>query len=52
MKNELAGMINPTHDIKLFSGRSNPELAEEIAQHLGTTVGPMVIKDFLFLVQS
>lgn len=46
MKNELAGMINPTHDIKLFSGRSNPELAEEIAQHLGTTVGPMVIKDF------
>ncbi len=46
MKNELAGIINPTHDIKLFSGRSNPELSKEIAKHLGTTVGPMVIKDF------
>jgi len=46
MKNELEGIINPTHDIKLFSGRANRELSEEIAKHLGTTVGPMVIKDF------
>lgn len=46
MKNELDGIINPTHDIKLFSGRANRKLSEEIAQHLGTTVGPMVIKDF------
>lgn len=46
MRNELEGFINPTHDIKLFSGRSNPELSEEIAKHLGTTVGPMIIKDF------
>ena len=38
--------INPTHDIKLFAGRSNMKLAEEIAQYLGTTVGPMVIKNF------
>ena len=38
--------INPTHDIKLFSGRSNPELAEEIADYLGTTVGPIIIKNF------
>ncbi len=38
--------INPTHDIKLFSGRANPKLAEEIAEYLGTTVGPMVIKNF------
>lgn len=38
--------INPTHDIKLFAGRSNPELAREIASYLGTTVGPMVIKNF------
>ncbi len=38
--------INPTHDIKLFAGRSNPKLAEEIAQYLGTTVGPMVVKNF------
>ncbi len=39
-------IINPTHDIKLFSGRSNPKLAEEIADYLGTTVGPMIIKNF------
>ena len=38
--------INPTHDIKLFAGRANPKLAEEIAEYLGTTVGPMVIKNF------
>lgn len=38
--------INPTHDIKLFAGRSNPALAREIANYLGTTVGPMVIKNF------
>jgi ribose-phosphate pyrophosphokinase len=39
-------MIYPTHDIKLFSGRSNQVLAEEIADYLGTTVGPMIIKNF------
>ncbi len=38
--------INPTHDIKLFAGRSNMKLAEEIAQYLGTTVGPMIVKNF------
>lgn len=38
--------IYPTHDIKLFSGRSNPKLTEEIADYLGTTVGPMIIKNF------
>jgi len=38
--------INPTHDIKLFSGRSHSQLAEEIAEYLGTTVGPMIIKNF------
>ena len=32
--------------IKLFSLNSNRELAQEIADHLGTTVGPMVIKNF------
>ena len=35
--------INPTHDIKLFAGRSNTKLAEEIAEYLGTTVGPMTV---------
>ena len=39
---ELERSINPTHDIKLFSGRSNPKLAQEIADSLGTTVGPVV----------
>ncbi len=43
---ELEETINPTHDIKLFAGRSNPELAQEVAKALGTTVGPMIIKDF------
>ena len=38
--------INPTHDIKLFAGRSNSRLADEIAEYLGTTVGQMVIKNF------
>ncbi len=38
--------IDPTHDIKLFAGRSNSKLAQEIADYLGTTVGPMVIKNF------
>jgi ribose-phosphate pyrophosphokinase len=42
----LEKAINPTHDIKLFSGRSNTKLAQEIASYLGTTVGPMVIKNF------
>ena len=43
---QLERAINPTHDIKLFAGRSNPALAQEIADYLGTTVGPMVIKNF------
>ncbi len=38
--------VLPTHEIKLFCGRSNTVLAEEIAQYLGTTVGPMIIKNF------
>ena len=43
---QLERAINPTHDIKLFAGRSNPQLAQEIADNLGTTVGPMVVKNF------
>ena len=38
--------INPTHDIKLFSGRAHKELAQELADYLGTSVGPMIIKNF------
>ena len=43
---QLERSINPTHDIKLFAGRSNPQLAQEIADYLGTTVGPMLVKNF------
>ena len=43
---QLERAINPTHDIKLFAGRSNPKLAQEIADCLGTSVGPMVVKNF------
>ena len=43
---QLERSINPTHDIKLFAGRSNPALAQEIADYLGTTIGPMVVKNF------
>ena len=38
--------VLPTHDIKLFSGRANTVLAEEIAKYLGTSVGPMIVKNF------
>lgn len=38
--------INPTHDIQLFAGRAHKQLAEEIASYLGTSVGPMIIKNF------
>lgn len=41
-----ANHSKPTHDIRIFTGRSNPQLAHEIAMHLGTTVGPMQIKNF------
>ena len=43
---QLEKAVNPTHDIKLFAGRSNPKLAQEIADYLGTTIGPMVVKNF------
>ena len=38
--------ILPTHDIKLFSGRSNNPLSEEIASYLGTSLEPITIKNF------
>lgn len=44
---QLERTINPTHDIKLFSGRSNTKLAQEIADYLGTSIGPMVVKTLL-----
>ena len=32
---QLERVVNPTHDIKLFAGRSNPKLAQEIADYFG-----------------
>ncbi len=43
---EQEKLIYPTHDIKLFTGRANQELTEEIADYLGTSVAPMDIKNF------
>jgi len=45
-REEAENIIKPTHDIKIFTGRSNPQLAQDIAKYLGTEVGPMVIKNF------
>ncbi len=45
-KTELENVIKPTHDIKIFSGRSNPQLTYDTAKYLGTEVGPMIIKNF------
>lgn len=39
-------MLDGTCKVKLFSGRANPELAEEIASYLGTTLSPIQIKNF------
>ncbi len=43
---DLQENIKHTHSIKLFTGRANASLAHEIADYLGTTVGPMIIKNF------
>ena len=45
-KPEMQNIVKPTHDIKIFTGRSNPQLAYDIAKCLGTEVGPMIIKNF------
>jgi ribose-phosphate pyrophosphokinase len=43
---EIPEQIKHTHSIKLFTGRANANLATEIADYLGTTVGPMIVKNF------
>ena len=35
---EMENRIKSTHDIKIFSGRSNLAPAEKIAEYLGTNV--------------
>lgn len=39
-------MLDGTCKIKLFSGRANPQLAEEIAQYLGASLSHVQIKNF------
>lgn len=39
-------MLDGSCRVKLFSGRANPKLAEEIARYLGTTLSPVTIKNF------
>ena len=39
-------MLDGSCKVKIFTGRANPELAEEIAQYLGATLGSMQIKNF------
>ena len=43
---ELPDNLVVLRDIKLFSGSANPELAQEIADHLGTELGGMKIANF------
>ena len=38
--------FDPTRRLHLYSGSSHPELAEEVAKHLGTTLGDVEIKPF------
>lgn len=33
-------------EVKLFTGRANPKLAEEIARYLGSELSPLLIKNF------
>ena len=42
----MSTVDNPGNDIKLFSGRANPELAEEIAGILGIPMGKINISTF------
>lgn len=43
---ELPDNLIVRRDIKLFSGSANPELAQEIADHLGVELGGMKIANF------
>lgn len=43
---EIESGIHDTSKVKIFTGRANPKLAEEIARYLGTQLGQVVIKNF------
>jgi ribose-phosphate pyrophosphokinase len=38
--------IKNIQDIKIFTGRANPDIAEDIAKHLGGSLGTLQIKNF------
>ncbi|HTY73389.1 MAG TPA: ribose-phosphate diphosphokinase [Actinomycetes bacterium] len=43
----MTGIKNPTEKtLKLFSGRAHPELAHEVAEHLGVDIVPTAAYDF------
>ena len=43
----MTGIKNPTEKtLKLFSGRAHPELADEVAEHLGVDLVPTAAYDF------
>jgi ribose-phosphate pyrophosphokinase len=42
----MAGCFEEDPNIQLFTGRANPELAHQVAQYLGTTVTPVICKNF------
>lgn len=43
---EMTHCEHDTSKVKIFSGRANPQLARDIADYLGTTLGNAVIKNF------
>lgn len=43
---EIESGIHDTSKVKIFTGRANPRLAEEIARYLGTQLGQVAIKNF------
>ncbi len=43
---EIDSGIHDTSKVKIFTGRANPKLAEEIAQYLGTEISPAIVKNF------
>jgi ribose-phosphate pyrophosphokinase len=43
---QIESGIHDTSKVKIFTGRANPKLAQEIARYLGTELGKVEIKNF------
>src|SRR5690606_252033 len=43
---EIESGIHDTSKVKIFTGRANPQLAQEIARYLGTELSKIEIKNF------